>query len=109
VNSSAAPALITGSTPQYGFVLRRPLDAGEELLLAQAAYPSRIEFPAAVRISFLDSNGQQWSRTPSRLALNRYASRRKPGRLRGRARSQAHVFYWKEMLGERTINGPAAT
>jgi hypothetical protein len=83
--------------------------AGEELLLAQAAYPSRIEFPAAVRISFLDSNGQQWSRTPSRLALNRYASRCKPGRLRGRARSQAHVFCWKETLGERTINGPATT
>jgi hypothetical protein len=103
VNASAAPALHPGPPPRYGFTLRRALEAGEDLLLAHAAYPSRIEFPTAAHISFLDSNGQQWSRDAAGLRFARFGSSRKPGRFRRRGSSPG-LYYWNKTLGERSAD-----
>jgi len=101
INAAAAPASLAEPPPRYGFTLRRSLQAGEDLLLANVAYPSRIEFPTAARISFLDGNGQQWSRDANGLKFSRFGSLRKPGRRRRRPRRMVDVYYWRETVGER--------
>src|SRR6185312_14605923 len=101
LNASASPALLADAPPRFGFTLRRPLEAGEDVLLAQVAYPSRIEFPEAARITFLDANGQHWRRDADGLRFTRSGSLRKPRRSWRRKR-RADVFYWSETAGERT-------